>query len=54
MTEIPNPLGNSFEVSSIAETEELLKIGIFALVGIGFLVCWLQKILNDLGKTQND
>jgi len=54
MPTIPNPLGNSFEISSIAETEELLKIAILAMFGIGFLVFWLEKKVNDLGKVLDE
>ena len=47
---IPNPLNNYYEVDNIPDTDELLKIAILAMFGIGFLVFWLEKKVNDLGK----
>ncbi len=47
---IPNPLTKSFEIDSLAETEELLKIAIVAMIGVGFLIYWLEKKVNELGE----
>jgi len=54
MTQIPNPLGNSFEITSIAETEELLKIVFVAIIGVGLLIYWLGKKVDELGSVLND
>jgi len=54
MPQIPNPLGNSFEISSIAETEELLKIAIVGIIVTGVLIFWLGKKVKELGSVENE
>jgi len=54
MPQIPNPLGNSFEISSLAETEELFKIAIIGIIVTGVLIFWLGKKVEELGSIDND
>jgi len=54
MPQIPNPLGNSFEISSLAETEELFKIAIIGIIVTGVLIFWLGKKVKELGSVENE
>ena len=52
---VPNPMNNPVDLSFIFNipSEELLKVAVAGMIGVGLLVYWLSKKVNQFDNDTN-